>query len=637
MTGLRILLVVFTLLGYVQHASCKNKTTKDWTAAAQKAVWETSQVFHRTIISMSDMDTKGTSKTAPPFLKAVTKYSSKVAGLFGVAGALFSIVLALMPDTNTESAELKYMRSEFDKLSQKIDSVAQSIDDVKDLIKLNTQKAAYIRDQNKIHHGVSQMNECYNKIQNVSCTSQQDCKRKKLAIAEGYIAAMNVRANVENILRGTVNETAFGNSFLDLLEEEGDCNVPKINRFINKVVSLIINGMKTAIFHDFLTKASYEYLTDVDRIFHMIKELEAKRQNIEDSCLQSINNNIHLDVRKSHSKFVGDSNRTNIIILQSFARKYPWIDWHVITMHGNKEPVARPTNSVRSRFLSSSKEKEIHAFVIPTMERKVKKLRSKGSALIDMLRNINFGSDTEKAADTVQSKINNTLELDGKVQSFAILPGSDIILGYYVNRTMQQFALKGTVLTNMNLFLSRPHYRSSDDDIAVVVTFDFDKTPQMTCSKSCDNGGKCYFFPYSNDMECRCTMKFSGERCEFSNTNFRHQFVINSLLTTTMKLPSFSSIQNTLEDTQLYVKTSLTNIKDSIARLEAKIDEKFKVLGSFMSEKFDWFTVLLKYKDAIENLDYFQSLSDRNIKDTTWQFNRTINVTAVEVVERQPL
>ena len=62
----------------------------------------------------------------------------------------------------------------------------------------------------------------------------QDCKRKKLAIAEGYIAAMNVRANVENILRGTVNETAFGNSFLDLLEEEGDCNVPKINRFIKQ-------------------------------------------------------------------------------------------------------------------------------------------------------------------------------------------------------------------------------------------------------------------------------------------------------------------------------------------------------------------------------------------------------------------
>ena len=149
MIGLRILLVVVTLLGYLQYAYCKNKTTKDWTAAAQKAVWETSQVFHRTIISMSDMDTKGTSKTAPPFLKAVTKYSSKVAGLFGVAGALFSIVLALMPGTNTESAELKYMRSEFDKLSQKIDSVAQSIDDVKDLIKLNTQKAAYIRDQNK--------------------------------------------------------------------------------------------------------------------------------------------------------------------------------------------------------------------------------------------------------------------------------------------------------------------------------------------------------------------------------------------------------------------------------------------------------------------------------------------------------
>ena len=211
---------------------------------------------------------------------------------------------------------------------------------------------------------------------------------------------------------------------------------------LNKVVSLIINGMKTAIFHDFLTKTGYEYLTDVDRIFQMMKELETKRQNIEDSCLQSIKNNIHLDIRKSHSKFVGNSNRTNIIILQSFARKYHWIDWHVITMRGEKEPVARPTNSVRSKFLSSSKEKEIHAIIIPTMDRKVKKLQCKGLTLFRMLRNINFGSDAEKAADTVKSEINKTLELDGKVQSFAILPGSDVILGYYVNRTMQQFALE---------------------------------------------------------------------------------------------------------------------------------------------------------------------------------------------------
>ena len=620
-------LVVLTIFG-IHLSSCSiNKTEQEWKAAGQKTIWEASQIFHRTLIGVSAMEKTGEGR-APKFVNSVTKFSSKLAGIFGVAGAIFSIILAIIPGAKTESAELKYMKTEFGKLSQKVDSLAVSIDNVKDIIKLSAQKAAYVKDQNKIHHAASQMAECQKRIENVSCTGQQECKRKKIAIAQSYVAAMNVRENVDGILRGAINDTAFGSSLLDLTQAEGDCNMNQINRFVNRIVALLTKGMRAVIFHDLLTKTDYEYLTDVDRMYQMLKELETARQNIEDDCFQSINDYIYLDVKNSQAKFTVNSKQTNIRLLHKLASKYPWIDWHVITVLGDKAPVVRSTVPLRSRLVSSSKEKKVHAFVIPTMDRKVKQLHLKGVSWFEMIKNIQIeNDDTEKAADNLQTQIKLNSKLNGKVQSFALIEGRDIVLGYYINKKMSQFLLNGTILTNMNVQLSKPHPIAS---FAVAVTFSFDKKPLRTCSKACENNGVCYFYPYSNKMECKCNGQFSGERCEFSDKNFRHQFVINSILKNTMKLPSFASIQNTLEDTHLYVKTSLMNIGSSIATLEAKIDEKFKVLGSFMSEKLDWFNVLLKYKDAISNLDYFQSLSYRKMKEAKWAIDKKFNGTLVE-------
>ena len=621
MNACKALLGLLVVVYCAHLASSKNKTQKEWATSFQKTIWESSQVFHRTLIGMSYMDTKETSKTAPKYLKSLTKYSSKIAGTVGVIGALFSIALAFIPGVSQESSELKYMKEEFGKLSQKIDSVAQSIDDVKDLIKLDTQKAAYIRDQNKIKYGVQQLNESLARIGNVSCTDQKECKRKKLAIAQEHVAAMNVREHVENILQGTTSNAAFSTTLSELLKEESDCNIPKINRFINKVVSLLVNGMKTAIYHDLLIKQDYDYKKDVENLNKMLGTLERARQKMEDLCFKSVNYYLGIDVRDSHSLFTTNNTRTNEILLYNLARKYPWINWQVITFSGNKQPVSKDNSSIYRSFLSSSKDKNIHAVVIPTLDRKVSKLHSKTFRWIKMIETTNFGDDPKTILEVIQQKADIELEIKNQIQTLAILPGSDLILGHYNNETLQQLQLK-TTSTNMNLMISRPNFESTND-FAVAVLFKSDEEPK--CSESCSNNGTCYFFPYSNKMACRCEERFNGERCEYSDSNLRHQFVIDSLFTATMKLPSFVSIQSTLEDTHLHLKTSFNNIQESIARLEAKIDEKFKVLGSFMSEKFDWFNVLLKYKNAIGKLDYFQSLSDWKIKEGKWQISHKTN------------
>ena len=85
-------------------------------------------------------------------LKLLRSVSSKVSGIMGVAGTLFSIVLALLPPE--ESPELKFMKLQFGKLSEKIDKISGAVDDVKNLIKLHSQKAAYIQEENKIKYRI---------------------------------------------------------------------------------------------------------------------------------------------------------------------------------------------------------------------------------------------------------------------------------------------------------------------------------------------------------------------------------------------------------------------------------------------------------------------------------------------------
>ena len=84
-----------------------------------------------------------------------------------------------------------------------------------------------------------------------------------------------------------------------------------------------------------------------------------------------------------------------------------------------------------------------------------------------------------------------------------------------------------------------------------------------------------------------------------------------------MKLPSFASIQHAIEDTQLYLKTSTENIQKSIKKLGDEIDKQFKNMGELISKKFEWFSVLIRYKEAIENLNYFYSLLKFSSSKTT--------------------
>ena len=144
-----------------------HKTSKEWAQSAQKSIWEVSQVFHRGTIGLSSVN-----NVVQKNLFALSKATAKIAGVFGVFCALFSIVMAFIPGPGSESPELKLMRTEFNKLTEKVHTIARSLKDMKKLIRVEAKNAAYVRHEHKIHtlSGYLALKTCLEKIDNVNCS-----------------------------------------------------------------------------------------------------------------------------------------------------------------------------------------------------------------------------------------------------------------------------------------------------------------------------------------------------------------------------------------------------------------------------------------------------------------------------------
>ena len=548
------------------------------------------------------------------WLKTLTKVTNRFAGFFGAVGAFASVILGFID--GGDSPELKLMKSEFSKLSQKMDTIATSLDDTKDLIKVETQKAAYVGYELRINTGFSQMQKLINKLENVTCTSIElkACKRKKIFIAEGYIKSLNTRGSVDAIYQAVTTSGAFTTSMLELVKQGSNCNIPKINGFINKVVILITKGLQVSIMHDLLTKPGYDFTDDTILSSDLLHGVESKRQAVQDSCFQDFDYWMSRDVSESYSSFVADIQKTNAQLLNTLKNKYPWILWFAISYRGGTKPITGPWNSKLRLLHSSSTTHNTQSFVIPTTKSSVQKFDEKKAKWAYLVRANNIDTDAAK----VENIIANEAELNNQVQSFALIPGDAWVSGYYENEPIQK-TLGGHFdeVVYMNIFVNKPF---TAKQFLVAVTFNQVDPPKCT-SEYCHNQGVCYPYPYSIERGCKCQKSFTGSRCETRVENQKLKQVANFLISNTMKLPTFASIQHAIQDTQLFLKTTSENIRDSIIKLEAKLDLQFKNLGKFVSNEFNWFSVLLNYKDSIENLHYFHSIF--NEKVFRFQLNQT--------------
>ena len=591
----------------------------------QKTIWQGSQTFHRMIIGMTDIDF-GPNGKASAHLKTLRSFASRFAGFLGVAGAFMSIILEFTGDEKVQdSPELKLMKTEFGKLSEKIDIISKSVDDVKSLIKMQAHKRAYLHDELKINNGYDSFKVCINELQNVSCSGKEECRKLKVEIGMKYINALNVEQNARNIYRGTLNDGVFGSSLLSLLKERSKCDRPKLITFENRVSSLYVKGQIVALLHDLLKNKDYNYWEKINRTTEDLSDLGSKRQKIEEFCLNDIGYWIRGDISRLNKKFTSNTTETNRIVHEILFAKYPWIEWLVCTYKGDKTSIAWPKDSFRSKLFSTSEERNIHTFAIPTDNGKVTDYAGKLIAWQNVIENMDpdeFKGDLSTSVQKIERIISKPAKLKGQIQSFAILRGSEFCTGYYIYLANQSQYLQQYMLTsiadslNINNMILHTHPKHRHD-YAFVVTFN---TDEIKCSKLCSNG-TCKFLPLSNEMICRCPRGLSGDRCQYSDNDVKQQIAMMAVIKSPIELPSFPSIQHTLDDAQLLIEMSMPNIEKGILSMEANILNELRKLHYDMETKFDLNMLEHRYGESIENLLYFQIL-------TNWTYIRQSELTS---------
>ena len=581
---------------FAHHLS--NKSVLYWAKSAESSMMNAGLMFGFAQQGLASYN----KNKYPKMVDVLAKKTARFAGLLGATGALFSFIMAFIPDE--ESPELTKMKFEFPKLNDKIDAVARSLDDTKDLIESKTQQAAYIKYEHNINEGFSQLQLCMRKLENVTCSNQTDCNRKKISVAQGYITSMNIRKDMEAIFEGVTSDSVFGRSLLIILKEESKCDVPKISMLTNKITSLITKAMTVTIFHNYVTKTDYNVLDDTSNIKAKLRMIENKRQSIQDMCFKNINTRLAFDIRNAHTGFLSDVQKTNTFLIKLLKKKYPWTDFHVLTFSGDKEPKIGAVESHRRQFWSSSKAHKMHAVVIPTNNASVVDLAIK----IEEWKNLTELIEGPDDIKTLTRKIMKNAVLDSEVQSYAILPGNEWVLGYYTENDIKQHTLGTDDVTHMNVFVNRPRQSES---FLVAVSFQQAIFP-MKCSESnpCNGHGDCYVYPYSTQIGCKCDDGYSGDNCESSERNVQLQSVINSLLENTVKLPTFTSIQHGLEDAHMSLTAASDNIQESINNLEATINDKFRSMGELVSNKFEEIEIIIRYQNAIEDVQYFSKLAN---------------------------
>ncbi|KAK3103876.1 hypothetical protein FSP39_022583 [Pinctada imbricata] len=569
---------------------------------AQKSVWETSQFFHRWNIGLSQSNLKktvdnfdGTSQiTKRTFYGKLSKFTAKAAGVLGTIGAIFSIIMAFMP--SQESPELQLMRRSFSEMNEKLDNIASSVDEIKSIIPIETQKAAYKVHEDRITYGSSRLKECLKRLNEVACVNQTDCKRKRISIAENFVNDFDVRANVEAILRGSTQDGVFGEALLDLMMDSSRCDLPKINRLASGIAALILKGLTVANFRSLLTETDFDYTADSRYLQKALFMLENKRQGIEKSCLRNIDSWMLQDLTNSMKKATSDPESTNVALLPIFTSKYPWSHWHIITSSSKETPLMWPSGSIFGNMHSKSKVHTIQTIAWPAKAGKVNLMSEK----ISEMKKIFESSGTDLNA--IMTSVSKNAVLKDQLTSASVIKGSQrFLMSFYSNNDTMKHVYKPGADQNPYFFQSRlgadfllVYFKQRDDPIE--------------CTRNCHGNGDCFIFPYSNQSSCRCKEGYSGEECNVTIADLSLREDFNKLLSLTLKIPSISSLKNTLEDSRMLLRASLGDISEAITSLGNIISNKFETFGTIMTNQLEWHTTLVLYKEPLQNLKYLTSI-----------------------------
>ncbi|XP_071944908.1 uncharacterized protein [Antedon mediterranea] len=254
------------------------------------------------------------------FSNDIAKFTKNIGPFLSAIGPVMALVSIFLP--TSPSAELKLMKTEFQKIDEKFDKVFTKFQEVKNLIQETSLKAQYGQYEGEIY-------ALSHRLQQFLDAPTDAIEGQK----ELFIAAYSVQIDSAILIigRGMMEESTLSDNIPKTAITYTDRHRGKVQTIMKGIMNLILQGVKVHL--AYLKVKDYNAAYEDEKTFwednikkladHMI-DVDTRVKDVwKQQLLTDLNNNLALLNGKSNSDFADK-------FYAFLTEKYDWRHWHIV-------------------------------------------------------------------------------------------------------------------------------------------------------------------------------------------------------------------------------------------------------------------------------------------------------------------
>ena len=545
-----------------------------------------------------------------PEIEPMTTVLSAIFGFFSMLfGSQSDELQLLKQEMKLTKQEMKLMKHEFGEINMKLDTITKDLDLIKNLIVDTSLKSAYIADENSILNGFQKLGTFVDELNNMSCSSADDCARKRMKIEAMYLPYFDVSQNIDNIYRGAMdNTTVFSEPLLDHINKTYECDVPKVKLFTNGIIKLAFKEQQVTMVFNMLSGSTYSITNALNNWMKRMYKLDDYSKKITRYCLDNINIFMLRDIKAPKYQSAYNSNyEAAKAVRNDLIEKYSWLDWTVMAFDTYKNTTCHTVDIDGTFWSFPGVNKGRRNIIASFLDKGTFKTEVKGEVaevLNDIVADLDdFDYFISQMKDRGIWKYIKSVTLLNKEQNWHYAKDSNHYERFF-EQTYGSFRLFFTLKSEEErLFLK------SDEERMSLVRCRLPCRNRDESCKQCQNDGACDHFPYSSDFFCDCKHYFHGPYCQI-RSNITMATHLEEMFNHSMKIPKLTDVYFGIKDLSTYIGTSLGNIREALNNLGATVGKAFVQLHDSLSEQFRMVELVTTYGEQIKSLQYFIELFD---------------------------
>ncbi|XP_072364015.1 uncharacterized protein [Scyliorhinus torazame] len=258
-------------------------------------------------------------KNAMSVIESLEKLASAagiVGAIFGIAAAIVKLILG-----NVESAELKYMKEQFQIVRNQLDVISDQIHEVLRAIESSTVNNQYFA----IEENLKNQFRKYMDLLNVAAEFRESEKQEFLS----HFTATKGDQNLYTLYDAVMGHSSiFGKPILETAMLYDQRNRRLMEELCSRLKQLFCIGLIATLGHAALTGTDVEALKKEWN--GKLGEVESRMKSMVDRCINEFAEQAEIDVKKMIQDKGGRNNQDCVsYIHDGLVKKYDWVCWSV--------------------------------------------------------------------------------------------------------------------------------------------------------------------------------------------------------------------------------------------------------------------------------------------------------------------